>query len=399
VIADLFAPAERPRYMGLFGGVFALSSVIGPYVGGLLTDTLSWRWVFYVNVPIGVLAIAFVLAKMPRLVSGRRAPIDWAGTLALIAAVVPLLLGLTLDKSRYPWSSPVVLALFAVSALATVAFIRAEQRAASPVIPLDMLVNRTFAVTGVASVLMGAAFFGAVFFLSIFMVNVVGVSATAAGTALMPLTLGVVAGATLSSQIVQRFGRYKGIILLGAVVAICGFALLALMDETVTRAGVTWRMVLLGLGLGPTMPLLTLAVQNAVPFDRVGAATAGRQFFMQIGATIGVAVFGVVLSTTLTAQLQRELAPVLSTLPPAARQQVNLARLRSGQSPGTENPQAGAPVQVRQAVQRAFAVSVTRIYGLAGGLMALAFLILLALPQIPLRRRNLPQDPVSPPRD
>ncbi|HEV8338214.1 MAG TPA: MDR family MFS transporter [bacterium] len=399
VVADLFAPAERPRYMGLFGAVFALSSVIGPYVGGLLTDTLSWRWVFYVNLPIGLVAIAFVLTKMPRLTSGRRAPIDWTGTLALIAAVVPLLLGLTLDKNRYPWTSPIVLGLFAVSALATVAFLWAEQRAVSPVIPLDMLTNRTFAVTSAASVLMGGALFGAVFFLSIFMVNVVGVSATAAGTALMPLTLGLVAGATLSSQIVQRLGRYRGIILLGAVVAICGFALLALMDETVTRAGVTWRVVVLGLGLGPTMPLLTLAVQNAVPFARVGAATAGRQFFMQIGGTIGIAVFGVILATTLTAHLRRELTPVLSTLPPAARQQVNLARLRSGFGPGSDTARAQAPPEVRQAVRRAFAVSVTRIYGLAGGLMVAAFLVLLALPQIPLRHRTLPEDPVLAPRD
>ncbi|MGH7751647.1 MAG: MFS transporter, partial [Gemmatimonadales bacterium] len=349
--------------------VFALSSVIGPYVGGLLTDTLSWRWVFYVNLPVGLVAITFVLTRMPHLTSGRRDPIDWTGTLALIAAVVPLLLGLTLDKGRYPWASPLVLGLFAVSALGLAAFLWAERRAASPVIPLDMLTNRTFAVTSGASVLMGGALFGAVFFLSLFMVNVVGVSATAAGTALMPLTFGIVAGATLASQIVQRLGRYKGIILLGAIVAIGGFALLALMDETVTRAGVTWRMVLLGLGLGPTMPLLTLAAQNAVSFDRVGAATAGRQFFMQIGGTIGIAVFGVILSTTLTTQLRRELTPVLQTLPPAARSQVNLARLRSGFGAGGNTSRAAAPAAVRQAVRRAFAVSVTRIYGLAGGLM------------------------------
>jgi len=406
VPADLFAPAERPRYMGLFGGVFALSSVIGPYLGGLLTDTLSWRWVFYVNVPIGVIAIAFVLAKMPRLVSGRLAPLDWAGTLALVATVVPLLLGLTLDRARYPWTSPLVLGLFAASVAGVAAFIRIERRAASPVIPLDMLANRTVAVISIASVLMGAALFGAIFFLSIFMVNVVGVSATAAGTTLVPVTLGLVAGATISSQIVHRVGRYKVMILLGAVGAVVGFILLASMDETVTRAGVVWRMVVLGLGLGPTMPLLTLAVQNAVPFQRVGAATAGRQFFTQIGGAIGLAIFGVVLSTTLTVQLQRELAPVLATLPAEARQQIDLTRLRSGfgnaaagraagpaatsTAPGPGALPPGVADQVRQAVRRAFAVSVTRIYTFAGGLAVVALLVLTALPEIPLRRTNAP---------
>ncbi len=362
------------------------------------------------NVPVGVLAFVFVLARMPRLAGGRRAPIDWAGTLALVAAVVPLLLGLTLDKARYPWASPLVLGLFVVSLVGALAFVRIERRAVSPIIPLDMLANRTFAVMSVASVLMGAALLGAVFFLSIFMVNVVGVSATAAGTALVPLTLGMVVGATLSSQIVQRLGRYKTMILLGALGAIAGFVLLALMDETTTRAGVIWRMIVLGLGLGPTMPLLTLAVQNAVPFARVGAATAGRQFFMQIGGAIGVAVWGVVLSTTLTVQLQRELAPVLATLPPAARQQIDLTRLRSGYrsgaavrapgqpagpaatptASGSGNLPPGAEDQVRRALRRAFAVSVTRIYAFAGGLVALALLVLTALPEIPLRRSNVP---------
>ncbi len=408
VPADLFTPAERPRYMGLFGAVFALSSVIGPYLGGILTDQLSWRWVFYVNVPVGVVAIAFVVAKMPRLATGRqRAPIDWAGTLALIAAVVPLLLGLTLDKTLYPWTSPFVLGLFAVAAAGTVAFVRIERRAVSPILPLDLLANRTFAVTSLASLLLGAAFFGAVFFLSIFMVNVVGVSATAAGSALVPLMLGVVGSATLASQVVHRLGRYKGIILLGLLVAVGGFVLLARMDETVTRAGVIWRMVLLGIGLGPTMPLLMLAVQNAVPFEKVGAATAGRQFFMQIGGTIGLAIFGVMLSTVLTTQLQREVGAVVRTLDSAVQGQVDLQRLRSGLSgtvsaraprraeaasppsaPAAAGLPAGVTARLRQAVRRSFAVSVTRIYAFAGGMTVLALLVLIALPQLPLRRSN-----------
>ncbi|MGH2399687.1 MAG: MDR family MFS transporter, partial [bacterium] len=300
VPADLYPPAERARYQGLFGAVFALASVIGPYVGGLLTDQISWRWVFYVNVPLGAIAVLFILARMPALASGLRAAIDWTGTALLILAAVPLLLGLTLDKSLYPWSSSLIIGLFLLAAVSTAGFILVERRAPAPIIPLDLFRNRTFTVVVLASLLTGAAFFGAIVFISLFMVNVVGVSATAAGTTLMPLTMGVVAGAFTSSMIVQRLGRYKVPMLVGYVISIIGFLLLSAMDASVTRSGVTWRMIVLGLGLGPTMPLLTLVVQNAVSYDRVGAVTAGRQFFMQIGSAVGIAVFGVVLTGALT---------------------------------------------------------------------------------------------------
>lgn len=389
VIADLYAPAERPRYQGLFGGVFALASVVGPYLGGLLTDQLSWRWVFYVNVPIGVVAVAFVLARMPRLHSGLSGTVDWAGTALLVAAVVPLLLGLTLDKQVYPWSSPLALGLFAVAAAATVLLMLAESRATSPVIPLDLFRNRTFAVVSVTSLLVGASFFAAIFFLSIFMVNVVGVSATAAGTTLIPLTFAVVIGAFTSSMLVQRVGRYRRIMVGGFAVAVVGFGLLATLDAGATRWDVTWRMIVLGMGLGPAMPLLNLVVQNAVPYEKVGVATAGRQFFLQIGAAVGTAIFGVVLSTVLTAEFARSAAPVLAQMPAQARAAVDLQHLRSG---AAVLAAAGDPAitQLREAMRQAFAVSITRIYVYATVLLAAALLVLLALPEIPLQTSNRP---------
>jgi len=393
VIADLFVPAERPRYQGLFGGVFALASVVGPYLGGVLTDHISWRWVFYVNLPVGLVAMAFIIARMPRLHSGLRASVDWAGTVLLIAAVVPLLLGLTLDKHVYPWSSPLVVGLFTVAVLATGLLLLVETRVDSPVIPLDLFRNRTFSVVCAASLLIGASFFAAIFFISIFMVNVVGVSATAAGSTLIPLTFSLVAGAITSSMIVQRLGRYKWIIMAGFGVALTGFGLLSTLSTDATRWDVTWRMIVLGVGLGPAMPLLNLVIQNAVPFQKVGVATASRQFFLQIGAAVGTAVFGTVLSTRLTAQLARTAGPLLAQLSPSVRA-VNLEHLRSGAVTSVAVSGSMSPA-LREAVRQAFAVSVTQIYTYATFVLAAALIVIVALPELPLRRSNQP-DPTPP---
>lgn len=317
--ADLFAPAERARYMGLMGSVFGLASVVGPFLGGFLTDQLSWHWVFYVNLPLGLVALAFVAAKMPKLASGLRARIDWLGTILLMVAVVPLMLGLTLDKTIYPWFSPLILGLFGTAAIATALFLWVEAHVPSPILALSLFRNRTFAIGIVASVLNGAAFFGAVLFLSLFMVNVLGLSATEAGTAQMPLMVAFVLSSNLISQVVQRNGHYKVFMLAGFIVMLVGFALLTQLNIHTTLWDVSWRMFVVGLGMGPALPLLNLAMQNAVSFNQIGAATASRQFFQQLGQALGGAVFGVVLTTTLTAQMATNFAPILADVPPALK--------------------------------------------------------------------------------
>ncbi|MBX3010786.1 MAG: MFS transporter [Caldilineaceae bacterium] len=332
--ADLFAPADRPRYMGIFGSVFGLASVIGPFIGGFLTDQISWHWVFYVNLPLGAIALAFVTLKMPRLASGVRGKIDWLGTLLLILAVVPFMLGLTLDKTLYPWSSPLIVGMLGLAAVATVLFLLVEMRVSSPIISLGLFRNRTFAVGIVASVLNGAAFFGAILFLSLFMVNVLGLSATEAGTAQIPLMLAFVVSSNVFSQIVQRVGRYKSYMLVGFLVMLIGFLLLTQIGVHTTMWGVTWRMFIVGLGMGPALPLLNLAMQNAVSFHEIGAATASRQFFQQLGQAIGAAVFGVVLATTLTTQIATNVAPILSDAPPALQATLDPAQFRSSISGG-----------------------------------------------------------------
>jgi MFS family permease len=330
--ADLFVSAERAKYMGLFGSVFGLASIIGPFLGGLLTDQISWHWVFYVNIPVGLVALAFVMTKMPHLASGQRAKIDWLGTVLLIGAVVPLMLGLSLDKSIHPWSSPLIIALFTAALVCTTLFLIVELRVASPVISLALFRNRTFVVGVGASMLSGAALFGAILFLSLFLVNVLGFTATQAGITQIPLMAGFVLGSNGSSLLVERMGRYKPLIVAGFIIMTLGFFLMSQMSITSSGYDVAWRVFLVGLGIGPALPLLNLAMQNAVPAHQIGAATANRQFFQQLGQAIGGAIFGVVLTTSLTIQLQQNFAPITQGLPATVQAVLDPAQFRNSVS-------------------------------------------------------------------
>ncbi|MPY65780.1 MFS transporter [Deinococcus sp. SDU3-2] len=320
IIADLFEPVDRPRYQGLFGAVFGLSSVLGPLLGGFLTDQLSWRWVFYVNLPIGLVALAFIAAKMPRLASGLQAKVDWLGAFLILLFTVPLLLALTWGANgTYAWTSPTLLGLLGLSAAALVAFVAVESRHPSPILPLTLFRNRTFAWGALARFLIGAAFLGAILFLSLYLVNVQGVSATAAGTATIPLTIGLIIGSVGSGQIASRIGRYKVLMLVGLMTAALGFFALSTLTADTPYNGVVLRMVLLGLGLGPALPLYTTALQLAVKPWEIGVATSAGQFFQQMGSTIGTAVFGALLTAGLATQLSTNFERAREGQPPAVQ--------------------------------------------------------------------------------
>lgn len=356
--ADLFAPAERARYMGLFGAVFGLSSVVGPFIGGLLTDNLSWHWVFFVNLPLGVIALGFIVAKLPRLHSGLMPAIDYAGAATLLLTVIPFLLALTLDKNDYPWTSPLILSMFAVSAVGLVLFLLIERRAESPILPLHLFRIPTFTLTALIGVTVGATLFAAIFFLSLYLVNVLGVSATAAGTTLIPLTLSLVVGAMVSSQIVQRTGNYKWVIIAGMAIIVGSLWWLTTLTPDTSIWMVRLRMIALGLGLGPSMPILNLAMQNAVPRTDLGAATASRQFFQQIGQVVGSAVFGALLTGVLTASLSTSLAPIQAQLPSDLAARFDSSALRNGMSAGegASGEVIDPAVRIEQAIAEQFAV-------------------------------------------
>ncbi|PNY82605.1 MDR family MFS transporter [Deinococcus koreensis] len=359
IIADLFAPADRGRYQGLFGAVFGLSSVIGPLLGGFLTDNISWRWVFYVNLPVGLLAIAFILSKMPTLASGLKPKVDYLGAALIVAFSVPLLLALTFgaDQAAYGWQSPTVWTLFAVSAAALVAFLFAESRHESPILPLTLFRNPTFAWSVTARFFIGAAFLGAILFLSLYLVNVQGVSATKAGTATIPLTVGLIIGAIGSGQIASRIGRYKPLMLIGLTTMILGFLLLSTLNADTPYWAVIARMVVLGLGIGPALPLYNLALQNAVQPWEIGVATSAGQFFQQFGSVIGTAVFGALLSSGLSSQFSTQFRAAQTGQPAAVVSQLETIRETAASSSGGQGQSQAQPsaAEIEAQIKKGFA--------------------------------------------
>lgn len=308
VLGLLFPPRARGRVQGLFGAVFGLASVVGPYLGGVLTDHLSWRWVFYVNMPVGVLALYVLLVHMPNLRSPRRHAFDTAGVLTLVLWTVPLLLALSWAGSTYPWGSPVIVGLLLLSVAFLLLFYRLERHSSAPLFDMRLLSVPTFVWAGAGTLFFGAAFLGAILFLPFYLVFAKGVSPTASGLALTPLTIGTVIGSVSSGQLASRLGRVKPILLAANLWAAAMLFLLArALTVSLPMSQLITFMVLLGIGLGPGFPLYTLSVQNVVRREQMGVASSGNQFFRQIGSAIGAAVLGALLVATLARDIPANL--------------------------------------------------------------------------------------------
>lgn len=308
IVGDIFPPAERGKWQGLLGAVFGLSSVIGPTLGGFITDNFSWRWVFYVNVPVGLAALGVLFFALPSLdPSLRRRKIDWVGATTLVAGVVPLLLAFSWAGREYPWGSPVIVGLLGFSAVALAAFSYAETRAEEPIIPLTLFANRIFSVSIITVFLTSMGMFGAIIFIPLFVQAVVGTSATRSGLILTPMMLSMVVASTLSGQVMSRLNRYKGNALVGITIMGIGMYLLSFMGVETPNQEVVRNMIILGAGLGTIMPVFVIAVQNALPYDQLGVVTSSTQFFRSIGGTIGVAVMGSLMNNQLQARLSAEI--------------------------------------------------------------------------------------------
>jgi EmrB/QacA subfamily drug resistance transporter len=342
VVGDLFPPAERGKYQGLMAGIFGLSSIIGPTLGGFITDNLSWHWVFWVNIPLGVLILGLFVFFFPHIrPSEVRHKIDYPGIVTLVLAVVTSMLALTWGGVEYPWLSAEIVGMFAFAAVMAVLFVMIERRAAEPIIPTWIFKNRIISLSIFIIFITGFGMFGGIVFIPLYFQGVLGQSATASGSFLTPMMLGVVAGSTISGQILSRAGgHYKFLGMVALAIMAAGMLLLSLMSVETSNSRAIANIVVTGFGLGMTMPLYIIAIQNAIPYSVLGIATSSAAFFRSIGGAFGLAIFGSVMNNRFASEFLGGLSAQVKEVIPS---QVL--------DPLTHNPQAllntGAETQLR----------------------------------------------------
>ena len=330
VVGDIIPPRERGRYQGYFGGVFGVSTVVGPLLGGFFVDNLSWRWIFYINLPIGALAFAVIAIAFHGRSDQVKHRVDYLGAALLAAGLAALVLYTSLGGTTYSWGAPGMVALVCASVVVLVAFVLAERRAEEPILPLGIFRNRIFSVTSAIGFVVGFALFGAVTYLPLFLQDVRGHSPTVSGLLITPMMGGVLVTSILSGQLISRYGRYKPFPIVGTLLVAVGMTLLAQLQVNSSAVVSGLYMLVLGLGLGMVMQVLVLAAQNAVPYEFLGVATSGSTLFRSIGGSIGVSIFGAIFANQLISHLSAHLPPgatvpkgsnpvAIEHLPPAIR--------------------------------------------------------------------------------
>lgn len=381
-MGDLFLPAERVTFQGIAASLFAISGVIGPLLGGLIVDHWSWRWVFFFNVPLGILTIFVAFFALRKLGTPSRKPsIDYLGMASLMAGVVTLLLGFMLGGGQYPWGSPTIIGLFAASAIMLTLFVLVERVAKEPIIPLFLFRNPIFLVSISAMFMTGIAMFGTMTFLPLLLQAVMGASATGSGLLMMPQSLGLMVSSNVVGLIIARTG-YRTVVWVGACLTAIAVLALTLVGPQSPYELILMAMVVLGLGTGATFPTFTTIVQNAVEHAHIGIATSSMQFFQQVGGTLGVTLLGAVLGLRLS-------SAVSSAFPAGIPDSLAVAG-----TPGAVDPQAlldpekasQIPPALLEVVRAALASSLQELFLLVLAATVLSFIICLFLREIPLRR-------------
>jgi EmrB/QacA subfamily drug resistance transporter len=373
-IGDVVPPRERGKWTGLFGAVFGISSIAGPLIGGFLTTNASWRWIFYVNVPLGLVAFGVLAVTLPGKRERVEHSIDYVGTALLAAALSALVLATTLGGTSYDWNSPFIIAMGVIAVVGIAAFVAAERRAKEPILPPSLFRNRVFTVTSAVGLVVGFALFGGLTFLPLFQQVVRGDSPTESGLQLLPVMAGLLFTSILSGQVITRTGRYRWFPIAGTALGTVGLLLLAQLDRQTSTGLAALYMLIFGMGLGMVMQVLVLAVQNSVDYEMLGVATSGATLFRSIGGSLGTALLGAVF----TNKLSHELA---ANLPLGGRGAAAAANVGSLDPSAVER----LPAAVRDGYLTSFTESVDLVFLVAAGIMAIAFLLTWLIPERPLR--------------
>jgi EmrB/QacA subfamily drug resistance transporter len=374
-IGDVVPPRERGKWAGLFGGVFGVSSVAGPLIGGFLTTHASWRWIFYVNLPLGLAALGVLAVTLPGARERVHHAVDYLGTVLLGVALSALVLATTLGGTSYDWDSPFIIGMGVIAVAGVAAFAFAERRAKEPILPPSLLRNRVFVVTSAVGLVVGFALFGGLTFLPLFQQVVRGDSPTESGLQLLPVMGGLLFTSILSGQVITRTGRYRWFPIAGTAIGVLGLLLLSRLDRDTSTALAAVYMLVFGMGLGMVMQVLVLAVQNAVEYEQLGVATSGATLFRSIGGSLGTALLGAVFTNKLSDALS-------ANLPVGARGAEAAANV------GSLDPSAlqRLPAAIRDAYLASFTDAVDLVFLVAAGIMFIAFLLTWLIPERPLRQ-------------
>lgn len=407
IIGDIFPPAERAKWQGLIMAVFGLATVVGPALGGWLTDNFGWPWVFYVNMPVGAVAVVAAYFALPRTFVESRHKIDYWGAATLVLGTVPLLLAFSWAGSQYDWGSAQIVGLLSLAVVMLGSFVAIELRVPEPIINPSLFKNRIFTISVIASFLTAMGMFGATMYLPLFLQGVAGESAAGSGAAMTPMMLGFIVSSIIGGQIVARTGRYRVVALVGFAVGALGMFLLSRMTSSASSAEVVRNMLIVGLGIGVSMSLFTIIVQNAFPQRMLGQVTAGLQFFRSIGGTIGIAILGTVMTTRFQSAFDANVSSELTqSLSPAQVEQLRnpQALLQPEATSGIQDMLAGLGGNTQQLydqllgiIRDSLTVAITDLFLVGAAAMLLAFLAVIFLPEIPLKKGMREEQPAAEP--